>query len=126
MLRSGFILGVSAPAAILTIMIHPMVRDTADRWTAPVAVVDVQAPTTIAMPAPLPGMRPASLAISPTRMAGVPRLESRSAPAAQQGAQSEERPTLKPRRTMREGCEASLSALVGPEARRMLPGRCIS
>lgn len=125
MLRSGFILGVSAPAAILTLMVHPMVRDTVDHWTAPVALTTAQAP--VSVPAPLPGMRPASLAISPTRVAGVPRMESRPAPAAQQrGAESEERPALKPRRTMREGCEAALSALVGPEARRMLPGRCIS
>ncbi|AWN37574.1 hypothetical protein [Methylobacterium radiodurans] len=125
MLRSGFILGVSAPAAILTLMVHPMVRDVADRWTAPVAAMDVQAPYTLPMTAPLPGMRPVSLSISPTRVAGVPRGEGRQGPAVQ-GATSEERPTLKPRRTMREGCEAALSALVGPEARRMLPGRCIS
>lgn len=125
MLRSGFILGVSAPAAILTLMVHPMVRDTADRWTAPVALTSAQAPAALPSPAPLPGMRPVSLAISPTRIAGVPRLESRPAPSAQ-GAESEERPVLKPRRTMREGCEAALSALVGAEARRMLPGRCIS
>ncbi len=125
MLRSGFILGVSAPAAILTLMVHPMVRDTADRWTAPVAVTSAQAPAALPSPAPLPGMRPVSLAISPTRIAGVPRLESRPAPAAQ-GAESEERPVLTPRRTRREGCEAALSALVGAEARRMLPGRCIS
>ena len=31
-----------------------------------------------------------------------------------------------PPRRMREGCEAALSSLVGPEARRMTPGRCIS
>ncbi len=30
------------------------------------------------------------------------------------------------RRFQREGCEAPLSSLVGPEARRMVPGRCIS
>ncbi len=121
MLRSGFILGVSAPAAILTLMAHPMIRDTADRWTAPVAVTGNPSPAALLAPAPLPGTRPVSLAISPTRVAGVPR----PAPSAQ-GAESEERPALKPRRTMREGCEAALSALVGPEARRMLPGRCIS
>lgn len=123
MLRSGFILGVSAPAAILTLMVHPMVRDAADRWVAPVAQT---APAEILAPAPLPGMRPVSLAISPTRVAGVPRIESRSGPVATQGMEAE-RPALKqPRRSMREGCEAPLSALVGPEARRMTPGRCIS
>jgi hypothetical protein len=37
-------------------------------------------------------------------------------------------PVLKPpvRRMVREGCETALSSLVGPEARRMTPGRCIS
>ncbi len=125
MLRSGFILGVSAPAAILTLMVHPMVRDKADHWTAPVAATEIQAPAALLAPAPLPGMRPVSLAIRPTRVAGVPRVENSPAPSAQ-GTASEERPVLKPRRTMREGCEAALSALVGPEARRMLPGRCIS
>ena len=124
MLRSGFILGVSAPAAILTLMVHPMVRDAADRWVAPVAQA---APAIIPAPLPLPGMRPVSLAISPTRLAGVPRIETRPSPVATQGLDPAERPAFKqPRRTMREGCEAPLSALVGPEARRMTPGRCIS
>lgn len=123
MLRSGFILGVSAPAAILTLMVHPMIRDAADRWVAPVAVSE---PMTVPAPLPLPGMRPVSLAISPTRVAGVPRVESRPSPAMTQGAEPE-RPILKqPRRSVREGCETALSALVGPEARRMTPGRCIS
>ena len=47
MLRSGFILGVSAPAALLTVLIQPVVRDTADRWTMPV-------PTAQTVQAPLP------------------------------------------------------------------------
>ncbi|GJD58017.1 hypothetical protein [Methylobacterium dankookense] len=124
MLRSGFILGVSAPAAILTLMVHPMVRDAADRWIAPVAHA---APASMPASLPLPGMRPASLAISPTRVAGVPRVESRSTPVATQGMEPAERPALRqPRRIVREGCETALSALVGPEARRMTPGRCIS
>ncbi len=125
MLRSGFILGVSAPAAILTCLVHPMVQGAADRWAAPVTVsAPAAAPvSTVA----LPGMRPVSLAISPTRVAGVPRAEGRSSPLATQTPEPEERTMMKqPRRTVREGCETALSALVGPEARRMTPGRCIS
>lgn len=120
MLRSGFILGVSAPAALLTVLIQPVVRDTADRWTMPV-------PTAQTVQAPLPGMRPASLSISPTRVAGVQRIESRNAPVAGEAQDLEIKPILRqPPRRMREGCEAALSSLVGPEARRMTPGRCIS
>jgi len=120
MLRSGFILGVSAPAALLTVLVQPVVRDTADRWTMPV-------PTAQIVQAPLPGMRPVSLAISPTRIAGVQRLDGRNAPVAGEAQDPEMKPILQqlPRR-MREGCEAALSSLVGPEARRMTPGRCIS
>lgn len=124
MLRSGFILGVSAPAALLTVLVHPILRDAADQWSPPVALT-APASVTIA-PAPLPGMRPANIALSPTRVAGVPRIESRSVPVATQTLDLNEKATLKPRRALREGCEAPLSALVGPEARRMMPGRCIS
>ncbi|GJE61485.1 hypothetical protein [Methylobacterium trifolii] len=124
MLRSGFILGVSAPAAILTMLVHPMVRDTADQWTPPV-VLSLPAVPAVAM-VPLPGMRPVNLALNPTRVAGVPRIEGRTGPVATQTPEMGERPALKPRRMVREGCETALSSLVGPEARRMVPGRCIS
>ena len=124
MLRSGFILGVSAPAALLTVLIQPVVRETADRWTPPVLTAAA------AVQAPLPGMRPASLALSPTLVAGVQRVDSRSGPVAEEGQEIGIRPLLKqpqqPRRLVREGCETALSSLVGPEARRMIPGRCIS
>lgn len=121
MLRSGFILSMSAPAALLTALIHPVVRDTADRWSPPALVA------ASAVPAPLPGMRPVSLALNPTRVAGVERREPRSVPMAGEGPEMGVRPILKqPRRTVREGCETALSSLVGPEARRMTPGRCIS
>ncbi|QEE42197.1 MULTISPECIES: hypothetical protein [unclassified Methylobacterium] len=124
MLRSGFILGVSAPAALLTVLIQPVVRETADRWTPPVLTAAA------AVQAPLPGMRPASLALSPTRVAGVQRVDSRSGSVAEEGQEIGIRPLLKqpqqPRRLVREGCETALSSLVGPEARRMIPGRCIS
>ncbi|WP_457107034.1 hypothetical protein [Methylobacterium sp. P5_C11] len=121
MLRSGFILGVSAPAALLTILVQPVVRETADRWTPP-------APTAQIIQAPLPGMRPASLVISPTRVAGVQRTESQTAPVAGEAQGLDIKPILRqpPRRLVREGCETALSSLVGPEARRMTPGRCIS
>jgi len=124
MLRSGFILGVSAPAALITVLIQPVVRETADHWSPPVIAA------TASVPSPLPGMRPASLALSPTRVAGVQRIESRSGPVAEEeqelGTQPILKPPLQPRRLVREGCETALSSLVGPEARRMIPGRCIS
>ncbi|WP_375463702.1 hypothetical protein [uncultured Methylobacterium sp.] len=123
MFRSGFILGVSAPAALLTLLVHPMVRAHADQWVAPQGIV-VVAPAAFA---PLPGMRPVSTAINPTRLASLQSDQSRAAPPAVETAQEiGTKPPLKPRRTMREGCEAALSSLVGPEARRMTPGRCIS
>lgn len=121
MVRSGFILGVSAPAVLLTVLIHPVVRDTADKWSPfiPVAASAIQAP--------LPGMRPVSLELRPTRVAGLVRSETRPVPVASEGAEMGVRPILKqPRRMLREGCETALSSLVGPEARRMTPGRCIS
>ena len=121
MLRSGFILGVSAPAALLTTLVHPVVRDTADRWSPPMFV------TSPAAQLPLPGMRPASLALDPTRVAGAARSEARPTPMASEGSEIGVRPIFKQlRRTVREGCETALSSLVGPEARRMTPGRCIS
>ncbi|MDP4002025.1 hypothetical protein [Methylobacterium sp. NEAU K] len=124
MLRSGFILGLSAPAAFLTILVQPVVRETADHWTPPVITA------TPAMQVPLPGMRPVSLALSPTRVAGVQRAESRPVPVTDEAQELGIQPILKqpqtPRRAVREGCETALSSLVGPEARRMTPGRCIS
>ena len=44
MLRSGFILGVSAPAALLTVLVQPVVRDTADHWSTPVPVMQTVQP----------------------------------------------------------------------------------
>ncbi len=125
MLRSGLILGMSGPAAILALLVQPMVRHTADVWTSP-AVLTLPA-ASLPAPAPLPGMRPVSIALSPTRVATVSRPSERPAAVANQpSSELGEKPALKPRRTMREGCEGALSSLVGPEARRMVPGRCIS
>ena len=65
MRRSGVILGIGAPAALLTVLAQPVVRETADRFSPSMPVA---AP---ASPMVLPGMRPASLALSPTRVAGI-------------------------------------------------------
>ncbi len=123
MLRSGFILGVSAPAAILTLLVHPMVQASADQW---VPTMTVTAPATVEA-RPLPGLRPVSIAIRPSRVASLDPQPNRAVPTASDTAQDMgTKQPLKPRRLMREGCEAALSSLVGPEARRMIPGRCIS
>ncbi|WP_375455342.1 hypothetical protein [uncultured Methylobacterium sp.] len=111
---------------ILTFLVHPMVRASADQWVAPAIVVAPDQPAL----KPLPGMRPVSIVISPTRVASLQSDRGRAASSAVETAQEIDKdlvkPPLKPRRTMREGCEAALSSLVGPEARRMVPGRCIS
>ncbi|TXN21677.1 hypothetical protein FV217_13630 [Methylobacterium sp. WL9] len=129
MLRSGFLLGVGGPAAILTLLVLPSVRASADR------LVPVQSAASPTVQTPyLPGARPASLSISPVHgapvhVATMPRSESRSAPALPSsiGTTASEKEMLpKPRRMTREGCEAPLSSLVGPEARRMVPGRCMA
>ncbi|MCJ2072992.1 hypothetical protein MKK75_30070 [Methylobacterium sp. J-030] len=121
MLRSGFILGVSAPAALLTVLVQPVVRESADYWVPPAPVAQL-------VPAPLPGMRPMSLAISPTRVAGVQKIGGSASPVAGDAQDQSIKPILRApsRRMVREGCETALSSLVGPEARRMTPGRCIS
>ena len=61
MQRSGFILGIGAPAALLTVLAQPVVRDTADQWSPIVPVAAAPAP------APLPGVRPGARAVGPTR-----------------------------------------------------------
>ncbi|MEA1832764.1 hypothetical protein U8607_11785 [Methylobacterium durans] len=131
MLRSGIILGVAGPAVVLTLLVHPMVRQTADSWTSIAAQaqpIAVPAPATVVAPAqaPLPGMRPVSTALSPIRVATAPR-PANATPALSQPPSTDagEPAPVRPRR-MREGCEGALSSLVGPEARRMVPGRCIA
>lgn len=121
MRRSGVILGISAPAALLTMLAQPVVRETVDQWSPSLPAV---APTSVA---PLPGMRPASVALSPTRVAGIDRGQRPAGPIAGDLQEPSAPLPAKPlRRAVREGCEAPLSSLVGPEARRMVPGRCIS
>ena len=120
MLRTGFALGVSVPAAIMPLLLLPVVRQEADAMGAPTAPrVAYEAPAT-----PLPGMRPYSTALTPIHVATAPRPSTRSESMPTRSAQ-EELPA-KPRRLTREGCEAPLSSLVGPEARRMVPGRCMT
>ncbi|GEO99437.1 hypothetical protein GCM10007887_15800 [Methylobacterium haplocladii] len=107
----------------------PSVRASADRLVMPQGA----APAAIQIPY-LPGNRPVSLAISPVHggnvhVATMPRSETRSVPATPSsiGPTAAEKEMLpKPRRMTREGCEAPLSSLVGPEARRMVPGRCMA
>lgn len=130
MLRSGFLLGLGGPAAILTLLILPTVRASADRLVAQTAPISAPAS---AGATHLPGFRPASLQISPihdrgVQVATVPGKETRNivpvSPAVGPTA-SEKEMLPKPRRMTREGCETPLSSLVGPEARRMVPGRCM-
>ncbi len=112
---------------MLTLVLLPSVRASADKLvTAPQA--QAAAPIQTMSPS-FPGiLRPAALEISPIhsapmQVATMPRPEVRS-PAT--GPTASERELPKPRRFTREGCEAPLSSLVGPEARRMVPGRCMA
>lgn len=128
MVRSGLLLGVTGPAAILALLILPSVRESADRMAAP-KVPAVESSSFLTAPG-LRGVEPVSFRISPVRgqplhLATMPRPETRQIPANVGPSASEKEP-LKPRRTTREGCETPLSSLVGPEARRMLPGRCMT
>jgi hypothetical protein len=119
MFRSGFLLSISGPAAILTVLIQPTVQKVADQWSAPAPVV---------LQTNLPGQRIAPTAISPIRTASITRPASRTElpVLGQKGRTASEKDQPKVRRLMREGCEGAISSLAGPEARRMLPGRCIS
>ena len=121
MLRSGFILSVSGPAALLTVLIHPVIQREADHRSAPVAIVQPAEPI-LAAGIPTVSDRPGVVHISRARPV------ARQAEPEAQGVKSavNEKPALKPRRTMREGCEGAVSSLAGPEARRMVPGRCIA
>ncbi len=119
MRQSGVFLKISALAAFLTCFAQPMVQASADQWTGP-------APVMATVPVALPGMRPASIALSPTRVAGVERTVTRTAPVTNEAQEMGIKPLKPARRMVREGCETALSPLVSPEARRMSPGRCIS
>ena len=120
MRRSGFYLGVGASAALLTFLAQPVVQASADGW-APAT------PMAITTPQILPGMRPAPIALSPTRLAGLERgAATPTKPVAEEAQEIGLKPMKPMRRLVREGCELPVSALAGPEARRLTPGRCIS
>ncbi len=128
MLRSGFLVSVGGTAAALTLLLLPTVRASADReiTMAPVSASEIGLST---LRFDAPGfLRPVSFEISPihdrpTIYATMPRPSASSPIEAQRPATTE---MPKPRRLTREGCEAPLSSLVGPEARRMVPGRCMA
>lgn len=131
MLRSGFLLGLSGAAAILTLVTLPAVRAHADRWAGPEIALSPQA--AVALSNRLPVSKASPLWVSPIRkepmhLATMPRPEPSAAPAMPTGLtpSASEKEPLKARRITREGCEAPLSSLVGPEARRMVPGRCMA
>lgn len=128
MLRSRFLLSVSGPAALLALLAIPMIRSAADAASAPAAPASGQVAYSGVIPVPLPGMRPVTTAISPVRVATAPQVGKRDLPGlSPQAAESDKAQLgLKPRRSVREGCETAVSSLVGPEARRMVPGRCIA
>jgi hypothetical protein len=119
MLRSGLILGIAGPAALLTLLVHPMVRDNADLVVRP--------GLSIAHPFQDVVMARAS-STTFLQVATVIRSERRpTEPATAPQRQNSDRSSSKlPRRLMKEGCEGAISSLAGPEARRMLPGRCIA
>ena len=120
MSRSGFLLSITGPAALLTVLVQPTLQE-------PSAPRAMDVPVAMASQAALPGQRIASTALSPARTASITRPENRANSALNgQGRTASEREQPKARRFMREGCEGAISSLAGPEARRMLPGRCIS
>lgn len=117
MLRSGLILGIAGPAALFTLLIQPMMRESADLVVRQdhVVVLPIQAVMT-------------TNANIELRVAAVVRSERRSIDKSidSQDRTRDKSSSKLPRRLMKEGCEGAISSLAGPEARRMLPGRCIA
>lgn len=117
MFRSGFFLSVSGPAAILTLMVHPTVRETADQWRPSVSIESSAGSSDARAISALSHGRVAFIPSAPARTRVMP-------PSAGQTASDKEMPRM--RKPLQEGCERSISSLAGPEARRMLPGRCMT
>ena len=119
MLRSGLILSIAGPAAFLTVLVHPTIRANADFLGRQDRVVVLPVHTVIAA-------KLESAAIF--RVAAVVRSERRPTETAIEHQRSDQGKASSklPRRLMKEGCEGAISSLAGPEARRMLPGRCIA
>lgn len=117
MLRSGLILGIAGPAALLTVLMQPMIRESADLVLRQDQAVVL----------PIQDVITAKASIE-TRIAAVVRSEKRPIEKSidSQGQAGDKSSSKLPRRLMKEGCEGAISSLAGPEARRMLPGRCIA
>ena len=121
MSRSGFFLSVSGPAAVLALLIQPTVRQAADQW-APSAK-----PVLSMVQQEIPEIRVVPATVGHIHLASVPNTAPRSepvAPALGRTASDKEMPRL--RKPLQEGCERAISSLAGPEARRMVPGRCMT
>lgn len=119
MLRSGLILGVAGLAASATLLVQPVIRDGSDFVSR-----QDRALATIKEDVSL-----SQLSTSPILFASVGRPERGTArEAAEQRIPTrlDKASSKLPRRLMKEGCEGAISSLAGPEARRMLPGRCIA
>ncbi|CAA2103960.1 hypothetical protein MBUL_02460 [Methylobacterium bullatum] len=127
MLRSGFILSVGGPAALLTMLVHPILQREADLRSPPGTAVTRQAPASVT-PAVILAPIGATKAEGTTLHFRTALSIERRAPitSPDQNSAMTDKPVLKPRRTMRDGCEGAISSLAGPEARRMIPGRCIA
>lgn len=120
MLRSGFFLGIAGPAALLTLMVQPLVRDGVDAAGRNASLQRIVVGE---------GVGSAPKTSDFFTVASVTRSERRSPDetAKSPSQASRDKATSKmPRRLMKEGCEGAISSLAGPEARRMLPGRCIA
>ncbi len=106
MRRFGSILGLTGPALLLAILAQPIVRTGADAAGASTA---------------------SRMPIERLQVTSVERPSKvREIPSAESSTPTSPRASTKPRRLMKEGCEGAISSLAGPEARRMVPGRCIA
>ncbi|MCJ2131959.1 hypothetical protein [Methylobacterium sp. E-045] len=126
MLRSGLVLSVGGPALLLTMLVHPILQREADLRSPPGAVTR-QAPAAVSPAVIVAPSGPTTVKGAAIRISTA-HTEERRTPAmsSDQDSAQTEKPVLKPRRTMRDGCEGAISSLAGPEARRMIPGRCIA
>ena len=115
MLRSGLILGIAGPAALLTLLVHPTIRENADLVGRQDRLVLLPIQDVLAAKAQVETVQ---------QIAAVVRSEGRPIEAQRSG--QDKASSKLPRRLMKEGCEGAISSLAGPEARRMLPGRCIA
>ncbi|NEU11521.1 hypothetical protein G3T14_05190 [Methylobacterium sp. BTF04] len=123
MLRSGLFLSVSGPAALLTLLIQPTIQKAADQWT-PSATISAPGSVSAVSASGVQAMAPIT---SPTRMAAIPSTGPRAAPTLPLASRTaSDKDPIKVRRPIQEGCERAISSLAGPEARRMVAGRCMT